>query len=226
MKLKLIFLLSIIVCIVCVVFAAGCLNNDSNTLTSVNLLNKNIEPYESTFPENVPRGEDVIMHCAWTNYSIAGPHSNESLILNSDVVFYGTVTNIGSAWWATPDQKTPSNFDNPQFDTTAFKFKKTYVLKNGTEVVFNAFRIPGDELIYTPVTFEINDLVKGKNMTTVTINITGGQVDNYVLDEESFCFCYPSVWDLKEGQEYLVYLKNYDDEDIHIMSGGLFVVLD
>jgi hypothetical protein len=226
MKLKIILLLSLIVCIV---FAAGCLNkpNESNNLTEINPLSKNIEPYKSTFPENAPQGDNVILYCAWTNYSIASPHDEGGLIAHSDVVFYGTVKNIGLSYWNTTDENPPSELDNPEYDNAAFKGKRTYVLENGTEIVYNSLRIPGDCLIYTPVTFEVNDLVKGENMTTVTLNITGGQVDNYVLDEESFPFCYPSVWDLKEGQKYLVYLNNSAGYGYYyIMNPGLFVVLD
>ena len=220
MKLKIILLLSLIVC---VVFAAGCLNNDSNTLTSINPLNKNIEPYESSFPENAPQGDDVILYHMWGNTSIVGPYDDEGLILHSDMAFYGTVKSIDPSYWATynSDTSTFDRHDTPS-DLSDMPWKITFRLKDGTRIEYNAVTVYryNSPVIHTPVTFEVNDLIKGKKTTTATVLIFGGQVDNYILDDDHRS-SYPSVWDLKEGQEYLVYIENNE-----IMRGGLFVVFD
>jgi len=61
--------------------------------------------------------------------------------------------------------------------------------------------------IITPVTFEVDYLIKGENTETVTAMLCGGQVGDYIMTDYS----YPLVWDLKEGQQYLVYLKTNND---------------
>ncbi|MCL2549967.1 MAG: hypothetical protein FWE78_03405 [Methanimicrococcus sp.] len=57
--------------------------------------------------------------------------------------------------------------------------------------------------IITPVTFEIDNLIKGENVETITVTIWNGQIGDYIMTDYS----YPLIWDLKEGQQYLVYLK-------------------
>jgi len=78
--------------------------------------------------------------------------------------------------------------------------------------------------IITPVIFEIDDLIKGENTETVVVTIWGGQIDDYIMTDYS----YPLIWDLREGQQYLVYLKKDGNTgNYYIMAPtGLFVVLN
>jgi hypothetical protein len=209
MKQKIILLLLLIFCIV---FVAGCLDKNEYKNSPINPLHKNIERYKSSFPVNAPQGKDIILYNPWGNYSIAS-YDYESLMLYSDIAFYGTIKNIGPSCWSTIDQKIPSElYDMPTR-------KITYTLKNGTQIEYNDLTVSNDAYIYTPIVFEVKDLIKGKNTTIVTVIIYGGQVDNYIM-----CY-YPETWDLQEGQEYLVYLKGYDTK-AYVMHPGLFVVLD
>lgn len=226
MKFKVFFLIALI----CTVFAAGCLdsnqdanvsnqnNNNSNqtVTTSINPLNKTIEPYESAFPENIPYGDDIILFKPWANTSTVG-YSNETLLPESDIAFYGTVKTINPSVWSTVDQNPPVSLSNAPVSTTTFGFE------NGTRLEYNMISIPGvDDSICTPVTFEINHMIKGENTTEVTVMIQSGQIDNYI----SLDSYYPIVWDLKEGQEYLVYVKNWGTENNTVMYPGFFVVIE
>jgi|GEM_PF-2166679 len=204
---------------ICVIFAAGCLassndSTESNKNDLVNPLNKDIEPFIPTFPVSAFQDSDLIMYKPWTNYSSIG-YSNESLISESDIVFYGKLADIGSSYWSTADQKPPSGLNSTQVGRCIYGFE-------GTQVVHSCVSIQsGEDYIYTPVIFEVNNLVKGDNLTTITVIISGGQAENYIMDG-----CYATVWDLQEGQNYLVYLKKCDDGTYKIMDSGLFVVLN
>jgi len=49
-------------------------------------------------------------------------------------------------------------------------------------------------------------MVKGENTTEISVVIQSGQIDNYI----SLDSYYPTIWDLEAGQQYLIYLKNWE----------------
>ena len=207
MKFKIFFLVALI----CTVLTAGCLDSNQNTTDPINPLNKKIEPFESSYPKNAPTGDEIIYYKPWTNTSTIG-YSNETLLTESDIVLYGTLKRIDPSAWSTADRNPPSPILNlPDH-----------------EVSYHGC----DDSIYTTIILEVNDMVKGEvkgeNTTEVTVVIQSGQAGNYIAIDSY----YPTVWDLEIGQQYLVYLKNYegwypgmgDDTILMIMYPGLFVV--
>ena len=210
MKFKSLFLF-VFVLLTCVVFTAACLDSNQNANASINPLNKNIEPFQSSFPINAPYGHEIILYNTWSNTSRAG-YSNETLLPESDFAFYGTLKSVNPSVWSTFDQNPPSLLSDDYIGENIFGFE------NGTQIKYNSVSIPGcDDYIYTTVVFEVNDIIKGGNTTEVTVTILSGQVDNYISAESS----YPTIWDLEVGQQYLVYTKNNE-----IMHPGLFVVIE
>jgi len=207
MKLKAILLFSLLSC---VVLTAGCLN-ESGKNDSLNPLNKNIEPYQTSFG-NKPHGEDIIFYRLPGNVSYAGNNEQE-IILKSDLAFYGTLKTIGPSYWSTADQNPPPNLQNMPIGT--------YFSSEWGE--FNVItNYETTDIINTVVVFEVNDVVKGRNVKEVHVVIEDGQVGNYVMYEPLI-----SIWDLKEGQQYLVYLKKDGTGNYTIMPPrGIFVVLD
>ena len=203
MKFKIFFLIALI----CTVFTAACLDSNQNTADPINPLNKKIEPFESSYPKNVPTGDEIIYYKPWTNTSIAG-YSNETLLIESDIVLYGTLKRIDPSAWSTADQNPPSS-----------------ILNMSDNVVSS----PGcDDSIYTTVILEVNEMVKGENTTEVTVVIQSGQVGRFMAIDSY----YPTVWDLEIGRQYLVFLKNYEgrypgmgeETILMIMYPGLFVI--
>ena len=224
MKFKSLFLI-VFTLLICTVFTTACLDsNQNNTLqdntsqnntsqnnTSINPLNKNIEPFKSSFPINAPFGDEIILYNTWSNSSRAG-YANETLLPESGIAFYGTLKSINPSVWSTFDQNPPSSLADGQIGENIFG------LENGTQIIYNSVSIPGcDDYIYTTVIFEVNDMIKGENTTEVTVMILSGQIDNYISAESS----YPTIWDLEVGQQYLVYTKNNE-----IMHPGFFIVLE
>ncbi|WNY24306.1 hypothetical protein MmiHf6_16370 [Methanimicrococcus hongohii] len=184
-------------------------NTDQN---SINPLNKKIEPYS---PGSVPY-EDNIVFETWSNYSTVG-YSNETLLPEADIAFYGTVETINPSVWTTSNQEPPSGLYG------AVSGKGGYGSEDGTYIEYDLVSISGcDDYICTPVVFDIDYLIKGENVTEVTVIIQSGQIGNYISVESA----YPLIWDLNVGQQYLVYLKNYGTEENSVMYPGFFVVLE
>jgi len=191
----------------------------------MNPLNKNIEPFRSSFPENIPTGDEIV----WYQLSYAPmriSYSNETLLTESDIAFYGTLKSINPSFWSTEDQNPPSALSDlllPDMSNDGYiPGKRAVTLENGTQIVYNTALIPGSlAFIYTPVVFEVNDMIKGENATEVTVVIPNGQVGNYI----AVLFEYPTIWDLEIGREYLIYITG-EMENRSIMYPGLFVVVE
>jgi len=227
MKFKILFNLFMIV-LVCTVFTAACLDSNQNMndpVSPINPLNKKIEPFKSSFPENVPFDDEIILYKPWANTSWPG-YTIESLPSDADTILYGTLKTINPSVWSTADRNPPpAIFNTPARKGGFFGFE------NGTTIEVNGVSIPGcDDSIYTTVIFEVNDMAKGENTEEVTVVIPSGQVGNHI----SLDSYYPTIWDLEVGQQYLVYLKNYegrypgmgDDTILMIMPPGLFVIVE
>ena len=165
-KMNILLMLSCLFLVLGIVFVAGCLDesNDSNEYKNspINPLHKNIEPFESTsFYENALEN-NIILYKVWENCSVTYA-SNESLISNSDLVFYGTLKSIDPSYWSTPGQQPPSGL------YAASVGQITVGYENGTQIKYNQVSIGGvNDYICTPLVFEVNDFVKGENTTTVT----------------------------------------------------------
>jgi len=203
----------LIIVLICTVFSVACLDS-SPTTNLVNPLNKTIEPYNSAFPENAPMNDEIILYKPWSNISIIG-YSNETLLSESDMILYGTLKNIQPSIWSTEDQSPPYLVYDMELSKTTFDFE------NGTQIEYNTVSIPEcDDSIYTPVTFEVNHMVKGKTVTEVSVVIPSGQIDNYIAVDSY----YPLIWDLEIGEEYLIYIKNSDAENT-IMYPGFFKII-
>ena len=192
----------------------------------INPLNKSIEPYNSTFPEDLLINDKIILYKPQMTI-VLPDYTNETLPYESDIVLYGTLKSIQPSIWSTEDQNPPSSLYDMQIN------KSTLDFENGTTIEYNSVTIPGcNSSIYTPVTFEVNNMVKGKNVTEFTVFIPSGQVDNYISMDSR----YPLIWDLEIGQEYLIYLKNdvnfrnYGTEKNTklntIMGAGFFIVIE
>ncbi|MDR2943954.1 MAG: hypothetical protein LBU81_02555 [Methanosarcinales archaeon] len=180
---------------------------------SLNPLNKNITPYVSSGYANIPRNDDLIWYHPWTNASRAG-YSYSSLMNECDAAFYGTVQEVQPSVWSTSSGKEPFSLSITQPGKGGF----------GDETGFyeyNSIRVSGlDEIIYTNVVFNVDSWIKKPENVSgndFVVEVEGGQVGKYVM-VGTF---YPSVWDLKEGDSYLIYVKYQN-----VMHPGLFVVLD
>jgi len=230
MKFKILLLIALI----CIVFTAACLDSN-NADKAINPLSKNIKPFESAYPENLPINSEIIW-CQQLCFPYVLLHSNESLILESDVAFYGTVKSINPSAWTTANQNPPYFLSDLSFDVSDDGYyleKDSIQFKNGTVVEYNKVYTGSGlaDFIYTPVIFEVNDMVKGENTTEVTVVIESGQIGNYISVEST----YPTIWDLEVGQEYLVYLRNCKTEVFNfgmenntvlmVMNPGLFVII-
>ena len=208
MEIKLFLFLAII----CTVFVAACLSDAD----PINPLNKKIELYESTIPVDLLVDDKIIMYKPWVRGETPG-YTNETLPLESDIVLYGTLKTIHPSIWSTKDQNPPSSLWEWQIGKGVIGYE------NGTRIEFNQVSIPNcNEVIYTPVTFEVDTMIKGENIAEVTVNIQSGQVGNYI----SMDSYYPLIWDLEIGQEYLIYLKNYGTENNTVMHPGFFIVVE
>ncbi|WNY25483.1 hypothetical protein [Methanolapillus millepedarum] len=194
------------------ILATGCVGEPKDSL---NPLGKDISEFETGAMDNIPRGDGLLWYSTWTNFCGAG-FSNETLTSEADLIFYGTVTEVRPSVWSTSDGNTPAVL----YSESAIVGKGGY----GNETCFyevDKVSVPGlDEYIYTDVVFEVNDWVKGPQTKDVTIQVQGGQVDQFVMPESY----YPDAWDLKVGDKYLVYAKNWGTENYTIVFPGLFVV--
>lgn len=152
---------------------------------------------------NVPTGQDIeYYHDILMFEPIV--YSDEELISKADLAFYGTVKKVNPSVWSTSDGKDPDNSSFYQQHPEAEVGK-------------------GAEFIYTTFVFEIDNLVKGNASDDVTVFVRGGQEGKYVQHDLVY---YPTIWDIQEGDTYLVYLKekpNHDNYDYEIMYGGLFI---
>jgi len=232
MKLKSLFL----IVLVCTVFTTACLDSNRDTSNSINPLNKNIEPFKSEFPENVPFNNEIFWHQRLC-FPLIPTYSNESLLLESDIALYGTLKCVNPSVWSTADQNPPSPLSNLLLgipDEDYLLDRDSIDFENGTVIEYNRVFSGGcfSDFIYTTAVFEVNDMVKGENTTEVTIVIHSGQVGTYI----SIDSYYPTIWDLEVGQQYLLYLKSYEgnignynmenNTVLQIMNSGLFVVTE
>lgn len=213
MKSKILFPV-LFVTLICVVITVACLNT-----TTINPLHKKIESFSSSFPENAPLGDDIILYMVGVNYSMVAPHSNQSLISNSDIAFYGTLTSINPSVWTTANQNPPPGLSESSLGSVSFR------LENGTIVQYRTVQVVGcSDYICTTVVFEVDYLIKGENATEVAVIIPSGKVDNYISLDPYYRYATP--WDLEIGQQYIVYLEDYDTETKTLMVPGLFVIIE
>jgi len=215
----------LLIVLICTVFTTACLDSNQNTNHSINPLNKNIEPFESAFPENLPIGDEIIWYQLSYSLMMVG-YSNETLLPESDIAFYGTLKSINPSFWSTEDRNPPSALSDlllPDMSNDGYiPGERIITFENGTQIVYNTALIPRSlASIYTPVVFEVNDMIKGENATEVTVVIPNGQVGNYI----AVLFEYPTIWDLEIDQQYLIYLTG-ETESRSIMYPGLFVVIE
>lgn len=146
---------------------------------------------------NVPIGDNIVYY---HDSSVSEPivYSDEELMEEADLAFYGTVKQINPSVWSTSDGKAPQN-------------PVTY--QNLTE----AEETPvGENYIYTTFIFEVDTPIKGNFSGDVTVYVKGGQVENYVQYDSMY---YPAIFDIQEGDQYLVYMKNGG-----ILYNGLFIL--
>jgi len=222
MKFKILFLIALI----CTVFMSACLDSNQSADKSINPLNKNIEPLESAYPENLPFGDEMIWYQLSYTPMVIG-YTNKTLLPESDLAFYGTLKSINPSVWSTENQKPPSALSEillPDMSNDGhISGKGTVSFKNGTALEYNTAIIPGShDYIHTTVVFEVNDVVKGKNETEVTVIVQSGQAGNY-FSAGYECL---TIWDLEIGQEYLIYLRNDGTESNSIMYSGIFAVIE
>ncbi|WNY22965.1 hypothetical protein MmiHf6_02590 [Methanimicrococcus hongohii] len=222
MKQKLIIIIFLIS-----VFFTGCLtldnqsSNFSDTVEnlnhtlkhdSLNPLDKNISPFESGGLYIVPR-ENVVWYETYINESQA-VYSEEELISNSDLVFYGTIKEVRPSKWSTKSGQTPLRLYFAMPGIAGFGDEENYyeyklVSLNGV-----------NDFIYTDVIFEVDSLIKGVNSEEIVISVKGGQVGKFVMPGT-----YANPWDFKAGDAYLVYSHCRDNRN-EIMEPGLFVIND
>lgn len=150
---------------------------------------------------NVPTGSDIEFYNDFLTFEPID-YPDEGLISESDLAFYGTVKKVNPSVWSTPDGKDPDNSSFYQ------QYPEAELGK-------------GAEFIYTTFVFEVDDLVKGNASGDVTVFVRGGQEGKYVQYASIY---YPTIWDIREGDTYLVYLKEKPHSKYYeIMYGGLFI---
>ncbi|WNY25885.1 hypothetical protein [Methanolapillus millepedarum] len=207
--------ITLLIIVLSVIFISGCLESKD----PINPLGKNISEFQTSVC-NIPSGEDLLFYRIYQSENDSKPgiiHSNETLMSNADLVFYGTVKEVRPSVWTTPDGKTPSQVLNASPELGVRTIGDENCVRN-----YRFVSVPGtNESIYTSVIFEADDWVKGPTMDEVVIEIQGGQVDRYVM-----LGSYVNPWDLKPGDKYLVYANFWDGNRSLIMPNGLFVVED
>ncbi|WP_338098029.1 hypothetical protein [Methanolapillus ohkumae] len=179
---------------------------------SINPLNKNITKYEWTFSAT-PRDKNIIWYQKWGNDSRSG-FTNETLITESDLIFYGTVQEVQPAVWSTYSGKAPFilYFKLPE--------KGMMVYESGSwEYKSITSSVTQDEYIYSDIVFEVDDWVKGPAEKEMTISVKGGRVGKFAM-----MGAYPNPWDFKAGEKYLIYSKDLGSGQNEIMYPGLFIV--
>ena len=75
--------------------------------------------------------------------------------------------------------------------------------------------------VFSDAVFIINDSITGTSGTEAVIRLDGGEVNGVVIYYDGP----PSPWDLKQGNEYLIYASNSDTgESYYLLPGGIFNV--
>jgi hypothetical protein len=198
----------------------------------INPLNKKIELYMPTYPEDLLANDEIIVFehrftdtTAEYQIPVSPPYTNKTLPLEADIILYGTLKSIQPSIWSTANQNPPPGLSDIQ------PIKVIAGYENGTIIKYNIVSIPEcNDYIHTPVTFEVNNLIKGENATEVTVILSSGQVGNYIT------MITPLIWNLEVDQEYLVYLKKDSKGNNTIMhnyvtengkwTSGFFIVVE
>ncbi|MDV0446973.1 hypothetical protein MsAg5_08410 [Methanosarcinaceae archaeon Ag5] len=225
MKIQKLFL----VLILCVgILFSGCIGQQNGTENqqtdveyinlnsdSINPLNKNITKYELSgyIPKDLKENKSIIWYEKWGNDS-RPCFSDEALIEESDLIFYGTVKEVKPSVWSTYSGKTPLflYFTYPGKRTTGG-------ISGSWEYKSVSSSFTQDTYIYTDIVFEVDDWVMGPATEDVIISVEGGQVGKFAMQGS-----YANPWNFEPGDKFLVYSKDGEGGRYEIVCGGLFIV--
>ncbi|MDR2944301.1 MAG: hypothetical protein LBU81_04365 [Methanosarcinales archaeon] len=167
--------------------------------------------FHTAGPANIPRDGTIWYKKSMNDSQIS--YNYETLVSESDLIFYGTVKTIKSSKWSSKNGKTPFLL------YFKYPFQSVYTDENGCEYYYKSVSMAGmNAYISTDVVFEVDEWVKGGQTDEVIITVESGQVGKFIMPGG-----YANIWDFETNQKFLVFSKEQNGRN-EIMTPGLFYV--